>query len=199
MGFGVCEITEGKPRASVLADRLKAAANYQNASLKVWDGGMPALHNMFFAEIEPNDPNGISERTTFLIKQQLREAFRTPSFGDEIRHYVCGHISGGNRVGSKIFVSRPYPHGNGQRIRVYGWFPRSVPDKAARFVGGNATALSALRKPAINAIHSTLDAKHKIIKDTWREMGAPGRDTAVAQGPIIFYLQLAGYLKVAHP
>ena len=120
MGFGVVSAfpSDGaKIPRSLIADQLLKDRFLDNPKEEIWDGGMPALHNMFFAEIRPRDPNGVTDNSTFLIKKQIRDRFREGSNPAELRHFVCGHLDRQTRMGSKVMVSRPFVAANEQRIR----------------------------------------------------------------------------------
>lgn len=146
MGFGVVEIT---------GDRLN---NNPFISLQLTDNksndDFPSLQNMFFARIK--HPNA-TDQDTFNLKYDLRRLFANDR---NVRHFIMGTVQG-DRMGSKIFMSRPYADG---LIRVWGW----IPEQAVVW-NGNWN-----RQSALTVINSHLQSNYSL--QTWREFNS-NRDT----------------------
>ncbi|MBP6472230.1 MAG: type III-B CRISPR module RAMP protein Cmr1 [Chloroflexi bacterium] len=147
MGFGVMEMT---------SERL---GNNPFSSLRLTGNGsasnLPSLKNMFFARIKVE--NGIDQET-FNLKYDLRRLF---AHDKNVRHFVMGTVQG-DRMGSKIFMSRPYAD---NLIRVWGW----IPEQASAW---NSTWN---RQKALTALNAHLKSKYTL--KTWREFDSP-RDTS---------------------
>jgi len=192
MGFGVIEANLIRP--SLIAERLredvfggpmgaKLAEKFPvaiNEDRKLHDHGLPALHNMFFAQVEPKTPHPSDEATTFLLKSEIRNLYRHDTL---LRHWFCGNVVPGSdeREGSKVMVSRPYRVNDKTLVRIWGWYPREIEDESLR----------SRRSSTLDHLHDYLSANHRLV--SWREMGSP-RDTRVQKDSILFYLDLMGLL-----
>lgn len=119
------------------------------------DPDLPALDNMFFTQVNTNEP-GIT--ATLNAKYDVRKLFRTTFHDTELRHFICGTVRGERRQGAKIFFSQPV---NG-RMRVWGWVPHNLPPAGVD------------RDEIVAAIHKTLSGIGKF--SYWREFDSP-RDT----------------------
>lgn len=171
MGFGVVKVvTSAKPGLVHLPKLLLANTPLPKEASP--DRGLPALQNMFFSAIQPRGGE-FGETTTFAIKQDLRNLLREHA---AYRHFVFGEIRGSHRMGSKVFVSRPYEVGGRREIRVWGWLPRIVDPE-----------LRGQREGAIAGIHEYLNTYHSLVR--WREFGSP-RDSKQTTGPIAFLQSL---------
>lgn len=144
-------------------------------------GGLPSLSDMFFARIAPKDGGEFDQDEMFRLKYNLRGLMREQQGEDprryrELRHDVMGTVEkvrGGDdtRVGSKIFMSRPY--NNGREMRVWGWVPR----------GSQVQAVRESREWIVqDCVKFLLDADYGLVD--WLEAdaggGAPGPDETLA-------------------
>lgn len=118
------------------------------------DKNLPSLQNMFFARI--HQPNA-SDQDTFNLKYDLRRLFANDG---NVRHFVMGTVQG-DRMGSKIFMSRPYGDG---LIRVWGWIPEGTTIWNANWN----------RDKVLTQTKTHLTTNYKLI--TWREFNS-SRDT----------------------
>jgi len=177
MGFGIFRLNE-TIQTNTLPELLNESKFWGNPEKKVSDGGMPALHNMFFARLGPRPGRPFQTNENFAIKQKLRNEFRD---NEGLRHFVMGHIQAGSdyRMASKVFVSRPYEAGLGQEIRVWGWLPREENEYAEA------------RGDALQRIYACLGTDY--ILKTWREIASKERDREFLPNPLTFFRSLRGY------
>lgn len=148
MGFGVVEITSERLDNNPFSN-LQQTGNGSHSNL-------PSLQNMFFARIKVG--NG-TDQETFNLKYDLRRLFANDK---DVRHFIMGTVQG-DRMGSKIFMSRPYADGF---IRVWGWIPEE-----ARVWNSNSIWN---RQRVLTAINDHLKSNYSL--KTWREFNSP-RDT----------------------
>ena len=114
---------------------------------------LPALDNLFISELETND-RGIT--AVLNAKYDLRKIFRETLSDRDLRHFVCGTISG-ERHASKISLSQPVDG----KMRVWGWNPHEIPVRGFT------------RDQIVSEIHKTLSSYGKIV--SWREFNSPRR------------------------
>jgi CRISPR-associated protein Cmr1 len=173
MGFGLFRLD--RAATGELAGAMAKHKFWGNPEKRVMDGGMPALHNMFFARVGPRPGAPFDETTTFQIKRGIRELFRQ---NEGLRHFLAGHIQAGSddRNGSKIFVSRFYPAKAGKEIRVWGWYPRDE--------NGYANE----RGVALQQIYGFLKTAFQLRQ--WKEVGSKERDREFVASPLAFFRKL---------
>lgn len=148
MGFGVVEIVDGRLDSNPF-NTLKLTGTGLSENI-------PSLQNMFIARIQRQ---GATDRETFNPKYDLRRLFAGVN-DSNVRHFVMGTVKG-DRMGSKIFMSRPYADG---LMRVWGW----VPEQAD--VWNNHWD----RQKVLNKIHNHLKTKYCL--KIWREFNSPRDD-----------------------
>lgn len=130
VGFGVVSMDTGHASAGQLLQSLSRIATASNT------GGpdLPNARRMFFAHLRLGTDDKMlsgAEGIREMVRQKaaLRALFRpSPSQPDvetAARHSLFGTVKG-QRVGSKVNVSRPYAADDGWEIRVWGWAPESV-------------------------------------------------------------------------
>ena len=172
MGFGVVEPVEGRIQTMPLYDWL-AGRTGQKAY-----PSLPSLENIFLARIIGH---GASDQDTFNLKYDLRRLFT----GDtDLRHFIMGTVKG-DRIASKVKVSRPYSAktnevaAKGNLIRVWGW----VPQRSGFYKGGWS------RESVLQTIHDHI-APDLLV---WREMNST-RDTVAKDcgDPLAFARDLLG-------
>jgi CRISPR-associated protein Cmr1 len=146
MGFGVVEITSERLDSNPF-NTLELTGNGS-------DERLPSLQNMFFARIQ--HPNA-TDQNTFNLKYDLRLLFANDT---GVRHFVMGTVKG-DRIGSKIFMSRPYANG---LMRVWGWV-----SKQADIWNSNWD-----RESVLTQIRNHLRTNYQLV--TWREFNSL-RDT----------------------
>jgi len=113
---------------------------------------------MFLARISLKNAN---DRDTFNLKYDLRRLFARDRI---LRHFIMGTVVKGQRVASKVNVSRPYSDG---LIRVWGW----IPVESNTYVNGWS------QDRILQTIYSHLgNPKGPYSLEIWREMDSL-RDT----------------------
>lgn len=81
---------------------------------------LPALTNMFFAQITPRD---IGHEATLNLRFDVRAAFRKHYPKEtHLRHCICGTVAK-ERIGSKIYYSQVLDG----CMKVWGWIPHDLP------------------------------------------------------------------------
>ncbi len=165
MGFGVIEPTNGPMDTRPLYNWLVHIADNHPYPTT------PSMQNIFLARIQLKD---VTEEETFNLKYDLRRLFKHDK---ELRHFVMGTIKG-NRMASKIKMSRPYGKG---LMRVWGW----IPTEAKEYKNGWN------REAVVQSIFDHLRTNYTL--DVWREM-CSSRDTVIAENsdPKAFLKSLLG-------
>lgn len=153
MGFGVIELANKRIDTHPLYDWLLTTADSKS------DPKFPSLRNIFLARIQL--PRA-QQQDTFNLKYDLRRLFAADQ---TLRHFIMGTVQG-NRLASKIKVSRPYGDG---LLRVWGW----IPEQATQYRNDWS------RNTVAQAIHDHLQTKYAL--QVWREFNSP-RDTAAPNG-----------------
>jgi CRISPR-associated protein Cmr1 len=161
MGFGVIELTNGRFDTRPLYDWLLATADSKSYPQ------LPSLHNIFLARIHLP---GAQEQATFNLKYDLRRLFAA---NQQLRHFIMGTVQG-NRMASKIKVSRPYADG---LLRVWGW----IPEQATQYQNGWS------RDTTVQAIHDHLRTNYTL--ENWREFNSPHDSVAPNSGDAAAFLR----------
>ncbi len=121
--------------------------------------GLPALDEMFFAQIETREQ---PLAAVLKLRRILRKSFHTAFGGNrELRHFICGTVAGG-RQASKVCCSQAVQG----IMHVWGWIPEELPH--------------ASREAVMDHIKGTL--KESGCIRSWREYGSP-RDTVLPSPP----------------
>lgn len=150
MGFGVVEMTSERLDSNPFTGLHLAGNGSAN--------NLPSLQNIFFARIRVKNSTDSTDMETFNLKYDLRRLFANDQ---NVRHFVMGTVQG-DRMGSKIFMSRPYAD---RLIRVWGWIPEQA----------NVWNINWDRQRVLTAINSHLQTNYSL--QTWREFNS-GRDTS---------------------
>lgn len=145
MGFGVIKPANGRIDTQPLYDWLRARSGSREYLQ------LPSLRNIFLARIHMP---GAQEQATFNLKYDLRRLFAADQ---QLRHFIMGTVQG-NRMASKIKVSRPYA---GDLLRVWGW----IPEQATQYQNGWS------RDAVAQAIHDHLEKNYEL--QVWREFNSP--------------------------
>ena len=168
MGFGVARAISGETSGDALLQFLKQPQRSSGP------GGMPALHQMFFARVVGRSGVLLDDPDTFLLKHDIRRLFPNR----DLRHEVMGWVERDHRQGARIHMSRPY--GPRRAIRLWGW----VPDHS---VSGKAFDRN---RDVLDRIHAYFSSG-RFQLESWREWGS-ARDEAVIRGesPVDFFDRL---------
>ncbi|MBU0491723.1 MAG: type III-B CRISPR module RAMP protein Cmr1 [Chloroflexi bacterium] len=154
LGYGWIRLVQPPPfdeAGFVQAVQTAAAAKLNSSE------GLPALSEMFFAQIGTSDP----ALTAMLnLKYDVRAAFRSAFGGDQtLRHFVCGAVRGNQRQAAKVFFSQVVD----DTMRVWGWIPNALP------ISGIT------RDQVVDQIKTTISQYGPPVR-SWREYNSP-RDT----------------------
>jgi len=155
MGFGVIELANGRVDTQPLYNRLQTVANNRQ------DPELPSLQNIFLARVSSKDGRPFDENESFNLKYDLRRLFANDA---QLRHFVMGTTTRGERIAAKVKMSRPY--NSNTEMRIWGWIPKELPT-TQNFKNRNAV---------VEAIYLVLNEKYNI--QVWREMDS-SRDTVV--------------------
>jgi CRISPR-associated protein Cmr1 len=161
MGFGVIELVNGRLDTQPLYDWLLTTAGSKSYSQ------LPSLRNIFLARIHLP---GAQEQATFNLKYDLRRLFAADQ---PLRHFIMGTVQG-NRMASKIKVSRPYADG---LLRVWGW----IPEQATQYQNGWS------RDTTAQAIHDHLQTNYAL--QVWREFNSLRDSVAPNSGDAAVFLR----------
>lgn len=164
MGFGVIELAHDRLDTQPLYDWLLTTVVSKSYPQ------LPSLRNIFLARIQI--PNATDENT-FNLKYDLRRLFDTKPSDKDLRHFIMGTVQG-NRMASKIKISRPY--GNSQ-LRVWGW----IPEQATQYRN------SWSRDTVAQAIHDHLRTNHTL--QVWREFNSSRDSVAPNSGDAAVFLR----------
>jgi CRISPR-associated protein Cmr1 len=122
MGFGVIELLAGRNDRQALFDYLKGLAGDHSYP------GYPSLKDCFFIKLRKKDGSKFNKNVTFLIKCDLRRKFTDKA----LRHNMMGSIDDGQKLASKIKISREYPCNDSTNIRIWGWIPSDIEESRRR-------------------------------------------------------------------
>lgn len=128
LGYGWIEEDPSAERTRPAFDPARYVARQQAAigSPVSPNPGLPALDNMFFAQVKTGH---VGLTATLNLKYDVRAMFRTAFSGDrDLRHFVCGSVQGDNRQASKVFYTQAVEG----VMRVWGWIPDTLPIKAVQ-------------------------------------------------------------------
>ncbi len=150
MGFGVVEPVNDRLNTRPLYEHLSAI----NGS-KTYPS-LPSLNNIFFAQINPKNKLCFTEEDTFVLKHILRQKFTNK----KIRHFVMGTVSG-DKIASKVKISRPYPYGDEKFIRLWGWLPENFEEAPEHYN----------RESCRDIIYQHISSNYNLVE--WKELHPP--------------------------